>query len=44
MAGDEAMYGPNAPYLKLITILGLSYFEEEVKWCDQAIALLERRK
>lgn len=43
-AGDEASYGPNAPYLKLITILGLSYFQEEVKWCDQAIALLERRE
>ncbi len=40
-AGDETMYGPNAPYMKLITMLGLNYFKEEVKWCDQAIAMLK---
>jgi PadR family transcriptional regulator, regulatory protein AphA len=43
-AGDEATFGPNAPYLKLITMLGLSYFKEEVSWCDQAIAMLEGRE
>jgi DNA-binding PadR family transcriptional regulator len=43
-AGDETMYGPNAPYMMLITILGLNYFKEEVRWCDQAIAMLEGRK
>lgn len=43
-AGNEAIFGPNAPYMMLITILGLSYFREEVIWCNQAIALLERRK
>jgi DNA-binding PadR family transcriptional regulator len=43
-AGDEATFGPNASYMMLITMLGLSYFKEEVRWCDQAIALLEGRK
>jgi DNA-binding PadR family transcriptional regulator len=40
-AGDEATYGPNAPYMTLITMLGLNYFHEEVRWCDQAISMLE---
>lgn len=44
VAGDEALYGPNAPYLKLITVLGLNYFKEEVSWCERAIAQLEGRK
>jgi DNA-binding PadR family transcriptional regulator len=42
-AGDETIFGANAPYMLLITMLGLDYFKEEVSWCDQAIAMLEDR-
>jgi DNA-binding PadR family transcriptional regulator len=36
-SGDEALYGPNAPYMSLITELGLAYFREEVGWCKKAM-------
>ncbi len=43
-AGDEAVYGPNALYLSMITKLGLSYFKEEVAWCKDVVSVLEALK
>lgn len=43
-ASDAAAYGPNAPYLAMITTLGMSYFRDEIAWCREAIATLEAGK
>lgn len=39
--GDGRPYGPNAPYYRMITMLGLSYFKEEVEWCKGSIKMLK---
>lgn len=41
-AGDATLFGENTLYITLITRLGLEYFEQEVKWCDEAIAGLQK--
>jgi len=43
-AGDETVYGPNALYMSMITMLGITYFKDEVAWCKDAITLLEKKK
>jgi DNA-binding PadR family transcriptional regulator len=38
------VYGPNTPYYRMITELGLSYFKEELAWCKKSIGVLEELK
>jgi PadR family transcriptional regulator AphA len=38
--GDGQPYGPNAPYYRMITMLGLAYFKEEIEWCKESIKKL----
>lgn len=39
-SGPGPEYGPNAPFYRLISELGLAYFREERAWCDRSIQLL----
>jgi DNA-binding PadR family transcriptional regulator len=39
--GDGQLYGPHTPYYRLITMLGLSYFKEEMAWCRESIKMLK---
>lgn len=38
--GEGQAYGPNAPFYRLITELGLAYFKEEKAWCCRSIEML----
>lgn len=35
--GEGQLYGPNAPYYRMITELGLAYFREEAEWCKASV-------
>jgi DNA-binding PadR family transcriptional regulator len=42
--GDGQPYGPNTPYYRMITKLGLAYFKEEAEWCGESIETIKRLK
>lgn len=39
--GDGQPYGPNTPYYRMVTKLGLAYFKEEAEWCKEPVKTIK---
>ena len=38
----EPLFGPNMAYLAMINRLGLAYFREEIRWCEESVEVLKK--